>query len=63
VAGRAVAVITITVLLSVVAHGVTAEPLAARYAKSLAHPPDGNGGAQLRDLPDRRLVRRAGNRG
>jgi NhaP-type Na+/H+ or K+/H+ antiporter len=63
VAGRAVAVITITVLLSVVAHGVTAEPLAARYAKSLAHPPDGSGGAQLRDIPDRRLIRGAGNRG
>jgi len=63
VAGRAVAVITITVLLSVIAHGVTAEPLAAWYAKSLAHPPDGNGGAQLRDIPDRRLVRGAGKRG
>jgi sodium/hydrogen antiporter len=63
VAGRAVAVITITVLLSVVAHGVTAEPLAARYAKSLAHPPDGSGGAPLRDIPDRRLVRRAHHRG
>jgi len=63
VAGRAVAAITITVLLSVVAHGVTAEPLAARYAKSLAHPPDGSGGAQLRDIPARRLVRGAGNRG
>ena len=63
VAGRAVAVITITVLLSVVAHGVTAEPLAAWYAKSLAHPPDGNSGDQMRDIPDRRLVRGAGNRG
>ena len=63
VAGRAVAVITITVLLSVVAHGVTAEPLAARYAKSLAHPPDGSGGAQMRDIPNRRLIRGAGNRG
>jgi sodium/hydrogen antiporter len=62
VAGRAVAVITITVLLSVV-HGVTAEPLAAWYAKSLAHPPDGNSGAQMRDIPDRRLVRGARNRG
>jgi NhaP-type Na+/H+ or K+/H+ antiporter len=63
VAGRAVAVITITVLLSVIAHGVTAEPLAAWYAKSLAHPPDGSGGAQLRDIPNRRLVRRARHRG
>jgi len=63
VAGRAVAVITITVLLSVIAHGVTAEPLAARYAKSLTHPPDGSGGAQMPDIPSRRLIRRAGNRG
>jgi sodium/hydrogen antiporter len=63
VAGRAVAVITITVLLSVVAHGVTAEPLAARYAKSLAHTPDGSGGALTRDIPHRRLIRGAGNRG
>ena len=35
-AGHAVAVITFTVLLSVVLHGVTAEPLAARYARLLA---------------------------
>jgi NhaP-type Na+/H+ or K+/H+ antiporter len=35
-AGHAVAVITLTVLFSVVVHGVTAEPLAARYARSLA---------------------------
>ena len=63
VAGRAAAVITITVLLSVVAHGVTAEPLAARYAKSLAHPPDGSDGAQTRDIPNRRLIRGAGHRG
>ena len=38
-ADRAVAVIAITVLLSVVAHGATAEPLAARYAKLLAIAP------------------------
>ena len=44
-ADRAVAVITITVLLSVVAHGATAEPLAARYAKLLAHGADGGPGA------------------
>jgi NhaP-type Na+/H+ or K+/H+ antiporter len=34
---RAVAIIAITVLLSVVAHGATAEPLAAWYAKLLAY--------------------------
>jgi hypothetical protein len=38
-ADRAVAVIAITVLLRVVAHGATAEPLAARYAKLLAIAP------------------------
>jgi NhaP-type Na+/H+ or K+/H+ antiporter len=36
-AGRAVAVITVTVLLSVVAHGATIEPLATRYASRLAY--------------------------
>ena len=64
-AGRAVAVITITVVLSVVAHGATAEPLAARYARSLAPPADGDGdgAAQLPDVPDRRLIRRTANHG
>ncbi|MFY9932959.1 MAG: cation:proton antiporter [Streptosporangiaceae bacterium] len=58
-AGRAVAVITITVLLSVVAHGVTAEPLATRYAKLLAHRAAGGPGAPMPDMPDRRLIRRS----
>ena len=64
-AGRAVAVITITVVLSVVAHGATAEPLAARYARSLAPPADGDGerATQIPDMPDRRLIRRAANHG
>ena len=58
-ADRAVAVITITVLLSVVAHGATAEPLAARYAKLLAHSADEGPGALTPDMPDRRLIRGA----
>ena len=58
-ADRAVAVITITVLLSVVAHGATAEPLAARYAKRLAHRVAGGHGAPVPDMPDRRLIRRS----
>lgn len=58
-AGRAVAVITITVLFSVVAHGVTAEPLAARYAKRLAQRAAGGPGAPMPDMPDRRLIRRS----
>jgi hypothetical protein len=41
-AGYAVAVITITVLLSVVVHGVTAD----------------QAGAQMPDMPERRLIRR-----
>ncbi|MGH3250696.1 MAG: cation:proton antiporter [Trebonia sp.] len=62
-ANGAVAVIAITVLLSVVAHGATADPLASRYAKLLTHPGDGGGDAKMRDLPDRRLIRRAVNSG
>jgi NhaP-type Na+/H+ or K+/H+ antiporter len=62
-AGPAVAVITITVVISVVAHGATAEPLAVRYAHRLARPaPEGTGG-QLPDVPDRRLIRRTSRRG
>ena len=62
-AGRAVAVITITVLLSVIAHGATADPLATRYAKLLAHPADGRSGTQMPEMPERRLIRRTANRG
>jgi len=58
-ADRAVAVIAITVLLSVVAHGATAEPLAARYAKRLAQRAAGGSGVSVPDMPDRRLIRRS----
>ena len=57
-AGHAVAVITFTVLLSVVLHGVTAEPLAARYARLLARRTADHAGAQMPDMPERRLIRR-----
>ena len=57
-AGHAVAVITFTVLLSVVLHGVTAEPLAARYARLLARRTADQAGAQVPDMPERRLIRR-----
>jgi sodium/hydrogen antiporter len=57
-AGPAVAAITITVLLSVVLHGVTAEPLAARYARLVARRTAGLAGAQMPDMPERRLIRR-----
>jgi len=62
-AGRAVAVITITVLLSVILHGATADPLATRYAKLLAHSADGRSGTQMPEMPERRLIRRTANRG
>jgi sodium/hydrogen antiporter len=58
-ADRAVAVIAITVLLSVVVHGATAEPLAARYAKLLAHRAASGSGTVMPDMPDRRLIRRS----
>ncbi len=58
-AGHAVAVITITVLLSVLAHGGTADPLAARYARLLARSPDVLAGAEVPGMPERRLIRRA----
>jgi NhaP-type Na+/H+ or K+/H+ antiporter len=58
-AGNAVAVITITVLLSVVAHGATADPLATRYARVLARKADGRPGtAEMPAIPGRRLIRR-----
>jgi len=62
-AGPAVAVITITVVISVVAHGATAEPLATRYANRLARSAAGGTDAQLPDVPDRRLIRRTARRG
>jgi len=58
-AGPAVAVISTTVLLSVVVHGATAEPLAAAYAKRLAGRAGADPDAPMPDVPDRRLVRRA----
>jgi NhaP-type Na+/H+ or K+/H+ antiporter len=58
-AGRAVAVIAITVVLSVVIHGATAEPLAIRYAKRAADRAAGTTDARAPDMPDRRLIRRS----
>ena len=64
-ASQAVAVITVTVLLSVVAHGVTAEPLARRFGPRLAPAADGAdhrrparcAGAQAHPAGTRRSVR------
>ena len=56
---RAVAVIAITVVLSVVLHGATAEPLAVRYARRVAGRAAGSADAGMPDMPDRRLIRRS----
>jgi NhaP-type Na+/H+ or K+/H+ antiporter len=61
-AGRAVAVIAITVVLSVVLHGATAEPLAVRYAKWLTDRAAPGTGDQMPNMPDRRLIRRSSPR-
>ncbi len=58
-AGQAVAVIAVTVLLSVIVHGASADPLARRYGPSLAAAPGGADDAALPQLPERRLIRRA----
>ena len=57
-AARPVAVIALTVLLSVLLHGLTAEPLARRYGPRLDPAGDpGTAGPDLPPLPERRLVR------
>lgn len=58
-AHTAVAVITITVMISVVAHGATADPVATRYAKLLARHADGRAAVEVPGIPERRLIRRA----
>jgi len=54
VASRPVAIITCTVLLSVVLHGVSADPLARRYGPRLALAPDDQ---DLPPVAERRLIR------
>ena len=58
-AHTAVAVITITVMISVVAHGASADPLATRYARLLARQTGGRSDAEMPGIPERRLIRRA----
>jgi NhaP-type Na+/H+ or K+/H+ antiporter len=58
-AGPAVTVIAFTVLLSVLAHGLTADPLAHHYGPRLAITADGPDDAGMQQLPARRLIRRA----
>jgi NhaP-type Na+/H+ or K+/H+ antiporter len=58
-ASQAVDVITVTVLLSVVAHGLTADPLARRFGPRLAPAANEAEHAGMPDVPERRLIRRA----
>ena len=58
-ADAAVSVIAFTVLLSVVAHGLSADPLAHRYGPSLAITADGPDDPGIPQMPERRLIRRA----
>jgi NhaP-type Na+/H+ or K+/H+ antiporter len=58
-AGSAIAVIGLTVLLSVVAHGVTADPLARRYGPSMAQALAPGADSGIPSPPERRLIRRA----
>ena len=62
-ADHAAAVITITVVLSVVAHGATADPLATRYARHLARQAGRPAGAEIPGIPERRLIRRTASGG
>src|SRR6266487_98626 len=59
VADAAVSVIAFTVLLSVVAHGLTADPLAHRYGPRLAITAGGPDDPGIPQMPERRLIRRA----
>lgn len=55
----AVAVIGVTVMLSVIVHGATADPLARRYGPRLAPARPAAEAAAIPDLPVRRLTRKA----
>jgi NhaP-type Na+/H+ or K+/H+ antiporter len=55
----AITVIAVTVLLSVLAHGLSADPLASRYGPRLTPPPGAAAPAGLAEVPERRLIRRA----
>jgi sodium/hydrogen antiporter len=46
------------VLFSVLAHGLSADPLASRYGPRLTPPPETAGPAGLAEIPERRLIRR-----
>lgn len=58
-AGQAVSVIGLTVLLSLIVHGATADPLARRYGPRIARAAGTADDAATPRLPERRLIRRA----
>jgi NhaP-type Na+/H+ or K+/H+ antiporter len=58
-AGPAVTVIAVTVLLSVISHGASADPLARRFGPRLTRAAGGTDDAGMPPLPERRLIRRA----
>jgi NhaP-type Na+/H+ or K+/H+ antiporter len=53
----AITVIAFTVLLSVLAHGFSADPLAKRYGPRLTPPSGATAQGGLGDIPERRLIR------
>jgi NhaP-type Na+/H+ or K+/H+ antiporter len=55
----AITVIAFTVLLSVIAHGLTADPLAKRYGPRLGVAAGLVAAARLGPVPERRLIRRS----
>jgi NhaP-type Na+/H+ or K+/H+ antiporter len=57
-AAPAVSVIAVTVLLSVLVHGATADPLARRYGPELVSATGGADADRLPELPARRLIHR-----
>jgi sodium/hydrogen antiporter len=61
-ASPAVAVITATVLLSVIAHGASAEPLARSYGAASARADRRRDSDDAPEVPTRRLIRRARER-
>jgi len=62
-ADHAAAVITVTVVLSVLAHGATADPVANRYARHLTRQAHQFAGADIPGIPERRLTRRTARSG
>ena len=59
----ALTVIAFTVLLSILAHGLSADPLASRYGPRLTPPPGAAGPVRPAEIPARPLIRRQSAQG